>query len=494
MQSSSSRRPTVSLGFGILQPRKGGGVETAAQSDAGVRKAKILVIDQDANSRRSMTSRLSLVEYIVEAVGDAQSAIDYSGVLRPDLVILDLPLRDADGLELLKKLKSRWPQLTVIIVTAHGSIPEAVKATQSGAFSYLVKPVAKEELLGHVSRAVVGSLGPTSDAWRANIAARSQLMQDRLAIANRAAASDDPILLIGGQGSGTELLARAIHAASARRTGSFVAISCPRQPSASFEAALFGNEAGAPGEHSRAERGAWQHAHGGTLLIDGIDDMPVAVQATLLRALTKGRKAGDKAADKGPRPSATVRLICTSSRELKPMVESGGFLEGLHRQIGSLSIETPPLGRRREDIPLLISHFLEQAIEPGGQKRLYSPQAIELLATSDWPGNVRQLFDLVKRNVALSGGSGELTTHNFARDHSSSQPNAIPSYEEARESFARDYLKESLKRTAGNVTKAARLAKRGRTDFYKLLARHRLDPCSFKGASTDTTANEVEDG
>jgi two-component system, NtrC family, response regulator GlrR len=493
MQSSGSRRPTVSLGFGIVQPRTGGG-ETAAKSDTGVRKAKILVIEQDAGLRRSMTSRLSLAQYTVEAVGDAQSAIDYAGVLRPDLAILDLPLRDADGLEFLKKLKSRWPQSSVIIVTAHGSIPEAVKATQSGAFSYLVKPVTKEELLGHVSRAVAGSLGSTSDAWRANIAARSQLTQDRLAIANRAAGSDDPILLIGGQGSGTELLARAIHAASARRTSSFVAFTCPRQPSKSFESALFGKEACASGESSQAQPGAWQQAHAGTLLIDGIDDMPLAVQATLLTALTNGRAPGDN----GPSPSATVRLICTSSQELEPMVESGRFLEGLHGRISTISIETPPLGRRREDIPLLISNFLEQAIEPGSQNRLYSPQAIELLATSDWPGHVRQLFDLVKRNVALSGGGGGggggLMTDNFARDHSSTRPNAIPSYEEARENFARDYLKESLKRAAGNVTKAARLAKRGRTDFYKLLARHRLDPCSFKGASADMTGGEAEDG
>jgi two-component system response regulator GlrR len=494
MQSSGSRRPTVSLGFGIVQPGTGGG-ETATKSDTGVRKAKILIIEQDAGLRRSMTSRLSLAEYTVEAVGDAQSAIDYSGVLRPDLVILDLPLRDADGLEFLKKLKSRWPQLSVIIVTAHGSIPEAVKATQSGAFSYLVKPVAKEELLDHVSRAVAGSLGPTSDAWRANIAARSQLMQDRLAIANRAAGSDNPILLIGGQGSGTELLARAIHAASARRTSSFVAFTCPRQPSESFESALFGKEACASGENSQAQRGAWQHAQAGTLLIDGIDDMPLAVQATLLKALSNGRAPGDN----GPSPAAAVRLICTSSRELEPMVESGRFLESLHERISTISIETPPLGRRREDIPLLVSHFLEQAVEPGSQKRLYSPQAIELLATSDWPANVRQLFDLVKRNVALSGGAGGgggggPMTDNFARDHSSAPSNAIPSYEEARESFARDYLKESLKRTAGNVTQAARLAKRGRTDFYKLLARHRLDPCSFKGASADMTDGEAEDG
>jgi two-component system response regulator GlrR len=157
---------------------------------------------------------------------------------------------------------------------------------------------------------------------------------------------------------------------------------------------------------------------------------------------------------------------------------TGAFLEELYYQISILPIEIPPLGRRREDIPLLVSHFLEQATEPGGQRKIYSPKAIELLATTDWPGNVRQLFDLVKQNVALSHGN--IMSKEFVEKSLGADPTKIPSYDEAREKFSRDYLAENLQRTAGNVTQAARLAKRTRTDFYKLLARYRVHPDDFK--------------
>jgi two-component system response regulator GlrR len=300
-------------------------------------------------------------------------------------------------------------------------------------------------------------------------------MQDRLAIANQAAESDEPVLLTGEPGTGKELLARAIHAASARRTNSFVTISCGEEPPKAFESALVGNEFGASAEDEPRQSGAWQRARSGTLLIDGIDHMPLAAQAMLLKVLTNDRIS---AANRTRSCPSIVRLICTTSRDLKPMVESGAFLKDLHNRISILTIEIPPLGRRREDIPLLISHFLEQAVEPGGQKKIYSPKAIELLATSDWPGNVRQLFDLVKHNIALS--IGKVMTEDFVQRYLTTRAVKIPTYEEAREEFERDYLERSLKRTAGNVAQAARLAKRNRTDFYKLLARYRLDPGDFK--------------
>jgi two-component system response regulator GlrR len=193
----------------------------------------------------------------------------------------------------------------------------------------------------------------------------------------------------------------------------------------------------------------------------------------LLKAMTK-----DTMSRGGGTRSSSVRLICATSNDLQPMVESGAFLKDLYNQINILPIEIPPLGRRREDIPLLVSHFLEQAVEPGSQKKIDSPRAIELLATSDWPGNVRQLFDLVKQNIALS--SGKVMTEDFVKRSLSAQPAQVPSYDEARGKFERDYLEASLRQTAGNVSQAARLAKRNRTDFYKLLARYRLNPYDFK--------------
>ncbi|HEY1313722.1 MAG TPA: sigma-54 dependent transcriptional regulator [Steroidobacteraceae bacterium] len=435
------------------------------EESSAPRKAKILVVDQDPELRRLTVARLESADYVVEGVGEAQAALDGCVVARPNLVVMDLRLQGWDGLAFLKELKSRWPQLPVIILTAHGTIPEAVQATQIGAFGFLVKPVSKDELLGQVQRATGGATLTLSEAdLRATIVSRSQLMSDRLSIANQAAGCDAPVLLTGEDGTGKELLARAIHAAGARRDKPFVVVSC-RDPAPRLEAELFGDNCD----------GALNRARGGTLLLEEIDDLPIDLQAPLAKALATddvlpGRILGAVRAE--------WRLICTTSRDLKSLTDSGAFLKDLYYQINILPIEIPPLGRRREDIPLLVSHFLEQATEPGGQKKIYSPKAIELLATTDWPGNVRQLFDLVKRNVALSHGA--VMSKEFVQESLDGRSPSIPTYDEAREKFARDYLSENLQRTAGNVTQAARLAKRSRTDFYKLLARYRLHPDDFK--------------
>ena len=176
--------------------------------------------------------------------------------------------------------------------------------------------------------------------------------------------------------------------------------------------------------------------------------------------------------------SRAPRLISTTSHDLKKLMETGAFRQDLYYHLNVLPIEIPPLGRRREDIPLLVSHFLEQASEEGGAKKLYSPEAIELLATTDWPGNVRQLFELVKQNVALS--HGKIMSKEFVERSLGADIKKVPSYQEARENFTRDYLTSNLQATSGNVSESARLAKRNRTDFYKLLARHRVAPEDFK--------------
>ena len=468
--------PTASLGFGMSRGAKDSTGPRDDAESAGARKAKILVVDEDPELRRLMVSRLGRENYAVETADGAQAALDACVRSRPNLVITDLRMKDMDGLVFLKELMSRWPQLTVIVLTAHGTISEAVQATQCGAFGYLVKPVGKEELLGQVQRATAAStFALTEGDWGANFVSRSQLMEDRLAIANQAAGSDEPALITGENGTGKELLARAIHAASARRERRFVAVSCRDTAPDTLESALFGEQPDETGPAETPREGALRRADGGTLLLDEIGDLPIHLQIALAKAL-----------DKNPIPSragrdakrSDVRLICTTSRDLKPLMDTGAFLEELYYQISILPIEIPPLGRRREDIPLLVSHFLEQATEPGGQKKIYSPKAIELLATTDWPGNVRQLFDLVKQNVALSHGN--IMTKEFVEKSLGADPTKIPSYDEAREKFSRDYLAENLQRTAGNVTQAARLAKRTRTDFYKLLARYRVHPDDFK--------------
>jgi two-component system, NtrC family, response regulator GlrR len=440
--------PSLSLGFGITPKKK----EVDPSPSAGgsplpTRKAKVLIVDQDPSLRRIMTAHLSAADYAVSTTESGQGALDACVRSRPNVVISELRLEDMDGLALLKELKSRWPHITVIILTTHATIPEAVEATQGGAFSFLVKPVGKQELLGHVERGTAASSFPqTAGDWREHIVSRSRLMEDRLAIANRAAVGTVPLLLTGANGTGKELLARAIHAAGARRDKPFVAVSCKDAAEAGLDGELF------------------RRAHQGTLLLDEVHELPPAPQLALLRAL---RGEPSPALAQGA-AEADVRLICTTSSDLKAAVQAGEFLPDLFDRISILPIEMPPLGRRREDIPLLVSHFLEQAMEPGGQKKIYTPEAIELLATTDWPGNVRQLFELVKQNVALS--HGKVMTK-------------IPTYDEARDAFARAYLADNLQRTEGNVTQAARIAKRTRTDFYKLLARYRLQPDDFKPPS-----------
>ena len=444
----------LSLGFGIIPKKREAEPDPAAgRSALPTRKAKVLIVDQDPSLRRVMTAHLSGADYAVGAAESGQAALDACVRSRPNLVISELRLEDMDGLALLKELRSRWPHITVIILTTHATIPEAVQATQGGAFSFLVKPVGKQELLGHVERGMAASSFPqTAGDWREHIVSRSRLMEDRLAIANHAAASTVPLLLTGASGTGKELLARAIHAAGARRDKPFVAASCK----------------------DAAETGLdelFRRAHQGTLLLGEVHELSAGLQLALLRTLRKE-----------PNPAAVdVRLICTTSRDLKVAAEAGEFLPDLFDRISILPIEMPPLGRRREDIPLLVSHFLEQATEPGGQQKIYTPEAIELLATTDWPGNVRQLFDLVKQNVALS--HGKVMTKEFVQRSMSEGPAKIPTYDEARDAFARAYLADNLQRTEGNVTQAALIAKRTRTDFYKLLARYRLQADDFKPPS-----------
>lgn len=461
----------TSIGLGIAPTRQ---KHRRTEQTPAVRRPKVLVVDPDPELRRVTVARLGTAHYSVEFTDSALAALDACVRSRPNLVIADFELEDMDGLAFLKELKSRWPEMTVIMLTAHGTVSDAVQATQRGAFGFLVKPVGRDELLGQVQRAIGESTFSLAGGdWRASIVSRSQLMEERLAIANRAATSHQAILVTGENGTGKELLARAIHAASARRDKPFVRVACDNANDSELTHQLLGDTSEEIGGDGSGAGSALRKARGGTLLLDEVGNLPMRLQIALARALSANRAAAGAGA-----AHEAVRVVCTTSRDLGPLVERGEFHGPLYELVAGLPIEIPPLGRRREDIPLLVSHFLEQAAVPGGDQKIYSPKAIELLATTDWPGNVRQLFDLVKQNVAMS--HGKVITSELVRQSLTADAAKIPTYEQAREQFSREYLSANLQLTAGNVSKSARIAKRNRTDFYKLLARYRLRPEDFK--------------
>jgi two-component system response regulator GlrR len=438
---------------------------------------KILLVDDDPGLLRLLSIRLRAESYEVEAVESAHMALASLNRFRPDLVITDLRMDKMDGIGLLKELQTRSPGLRVVIINAHGTIPDAVVATQSGAFGFLTKPIDKDELMSTVEKAmrVSGSV-EVDEGWASDIITRNQAMKEILNQAKMVAATDARVLINGESGTGKELLARAIHEASPRKDRNFVAINCSAMAENLLESELFGHVKGAFTGATRTHKGLFQAAEGGTLLLDEIGDMPMRLQVKLLRVLQEQqvRPVGSTEA-----VDVDVRVISATHRDLQDLMSQGRFRDDLYYRLNVVNIRIPALDDRREDIPLLVAHFLQQISREAGQERkVYAPEAVEMLVMAEWPGNIRQLYNVVRQNVALSRSpviSAELVQQSLG-EHSGK----LLSFSDARDEFTRNYLSQILQITMGNVSQAARLAKRNRTDFYKLLARHDLNPDQFK--------------
>ena len=441
------------------------------------RDGKILLVDDDPGLLRLLSIRLRAEGYEVEAVESAHKALGALRQFSPDLVITDLRMDKMDGIGLLKELQTRSPGLRVVIITAHGTIPDAVTATQHGAFGFLTKPIDKEELMSLVERALkVSGTVEVEDDWAAEIITRNAAMKEVMQQAKMVAVTDARVLITGESGTGKELLAQAIHRASDRRNKPFTAINCSAMAENLLESELFGHEKGAFTGATRSHEGLFQATAGGTLMLDEIGDMPMRLQVKLLRVLQENqvRPVGSTEAKQ-----TDVRVISATHRDLQELMTQGRFREDLYYRLNVVNVRLPTLDQRREDIPLLVAHFLQQiAAEADQERKVYAPEAVEMLVTAEWPGNIRQLYNVVRQNVALSRSpviSGELVQQSLG-EHAGK----LASFSDARDEFTRNYLSQILQITMGNVSQAARLAKRNRTDFYKLLARHDLNPDSFK--------------
>lgn len=444
--------------------------------------ARLLVVDDDPDMLRLLSMRLSSAGYQVTAVTSAETALTQLEIEHPQLVLSDVRLPGRDGLQLFDEIRKRHPSLPVILLTAHGTIPDAVEATARGVFTYLTKPYDGRELLDKIAQALALGAPATTpskagdDSWRSEIVSRSNRMAELLAEARMVAKSDASVLLRGDSGAGKELLARAIHKASARADKPFVAVNCGAIPEALLESELFGHMKGAFTDAHANHKGLFQQADGGTLLLDEIGDMPPALQVKLLRVLQE-RAVRPLGASQSI--EVDVRIVSATHRDLDAAMEAGQFREDLYYRLNVVTLTLPPLSARREDIPLLANHFLQRLSTKYG-KRLsgFAPEALKALTTAAWPGNVRQLFNVVEQVCALS--SSPLIPLALVQRALRVPTVEVQTYAEAKQRFERDYLVGLLKLTDGNVADAARLADRNRTEFYRLLQKHELTPGHFK--------------
>ena len=435
----------------------------------------ILLVDDDPGLLRLLSIRLNAAGYDVRAVQNGETALEAVEIQRPDLVITDLRMDRMDGMQLLDELNRRCTGLPVLILTAHGTIPDAVSATQEGAVAFLTKPVDKASLLEQVERALQlnGGRGQMRN-WRSDIVSRSASMEELLNQARRLAKTESSVLISGASGTGKELLARAIHRAS-ERSGEFVAVNCAAIPEALLESELFGHARGAFTGALRERRGLFEHANSGTLFLDEIGDMPLSLQAKLLRVLQERRvrPVGSNSA-----VPIDTRVISATNHDLDSAMRDGRFRQDLYYRLNVLELQMPALADRREDIPVLVAHKLQELEKETGSAKRFSPGAMELMMAAEWPGNVRQLFNLVEKTAALS--ASPVISVRQVKGALGDQSAEMRPYAEAREEFTRNYLIELMRLSQGNVSKAARMAKRNRTDFYRLLAKHRLDAADFK--------------
>ncbi len=449
--------------------------------------ATLLTIDDDPSILRVMGMRLGSQGYRVLSASDGRKALELAQQTEVDLAVIDHKLNDEDGVSLMEKLRELHPDLPVIILTAYGTIGNAVDAMKRGACHYITKPFNGVELIQQIE-GCLGKRYPVDQTFPSEarleqmgafgqLIAKSSVMKSVLVKVGQVANTDSNVYIEGESGTGKELIARSLHAASPRKDGPFVAINCAAIPENLLESELFGHEKGAFTSADRQRDGLFVRAHGGSFFLDELSELPMSMQVKLLRVLEE-REFYPLGSSR--KVTVDVRIIAASNRNLEQQMSAGRFREDLYYRIHVIPILLPPLRKRKADILPLAKKFLAEFSKTSGKTvKSISPGAVQKLLTADWPGNVRELKNAMEYAVAMA--TGEMVTPDLITGAMSPEVDEPPPLRDARDTFEKEYLIELLELNGGNVSQAAKMAGKYRADFYVLLRKHGLNPMDFRG-------------
>jgi two-component system nitrogen regulation response regulator NtrX len=445
--------------------------------------ARILIVDDEANIRRMLAGVLEAEGYVAVTAGDAPEAVAAMEAGEPDAVLLDLALPGTDGLSLLAQLRGRWPAVPVVMMSGRATLSDAVRATRTGAFHFLEKPLQPEALLlaldGAVelrrARALTQTLAAQLSPGTVLVGSSAALQRVREAIA-QIAPTDARVLITGESGTGKELVAAALHAESPRAGRPFVRVNCAAIPRDLVESEMFGHERGAFTGANETRRGRFEVAHQGTLLLDEVADLGPEAQAKLLRALETGaiERLGSERSIQ-----VDVRVLAATNRDLRMEMAMGRFRADLYYRLNVLQLKLPPLRERSEDIPELVSHFLGRLREREGLAApRVTPAALQRMSRYAWPGNVRELANLCERLAILHAGQtvepGDVAALLEPRAPQADDDEALP-LAERLDAYERRVIARSLDAAGGSVTEAARRLRTDRPNLYRRMRRLGID-------------------
>ncbi len=438
---------------------------------------KVLVVDDEKNILESVKMVLNYEKYAVEAARDGVEAIDLFKRLLPDIVLLDVRMPGLDGLQVLRTFKEIHPVSEVIMISGHSGIEEAVEASRLGAFDFLEKPIARDKLVLTVRNAAekVALLRENYSLRRQTekkyeLVGDSPVMKSLREAIRRVARSDSTVLISGDSGTGKELIARQVHGQSARRDNRFVQVNCAAIPDELIESELFGHEKGSFTGASEKKAGKFESAHRGSIFLDEIGDLSLKAQAKVLRVLEEGevQPVGSPEIKK-----VNVRVIAATNKDLEEEIRQGRFREDLYFRLNVVPLRSPALRERREDIPLLIEHFIAYFSEENNYRRkAFAPDALRLLLDHPWKGNVRELRNLVERLLIMSRGdpitAADLPDYICRREtNGESALLVLANWKEFKARSEKAYLEKKLAEFSGNVARTAREIGLPRSNLYQ---------------------------